>query len=97
MANAFSNTLNVNEWDSALYNAYKIMGCKDNLEDLDMGLVSAITEEGGKFQDKNQYSFINVVSTREWDPTDTNVLAFEERPEVSLRALLFCNTLKHKN
>ena len=55
MANAFSNTLNVNEWDSALYNAYKIMGCKDNLEDLDMGLVSAITEEGGKFQDKNQY------------------------------------------
>ena len=82
MANAFSPSLSVNAWDSGLYNAYKIMGCKDNLEDLDMGLVSAITEEGGKFQDKNKYSFINVVSTRDWDPTDTNVLAFEERPEV---------------
>ena len=91
MANAFSNTLNVNEWDSALYNAYKIMGCKDNLEDLDMGLVSAITEEGGKFQDKNQYSFINVVSTREWDPTDTNVLAFEERPEVKQQEIVVKN------
>lgn len=82
MANAFSPSLSVNAWDSGLYNAYKIMGTKDNLDDLDMGLVSAITEEGGKFQDKNQYSFINVVSTRDWDPTDTNVLAFEERPEV---------------
>ena len=91
MANAFSNTLNVNEWDSALYNAYKIMGCKDNLEDLDMGLVSAITEEGGKFQDKNQYSFIKVVSTREWDPTDTNVLAFEERPEVKQQEIVVKN------
>ena len=91
MANAFSNTLNVNEWDSALYNAYKIMGCKDNLEDLDMGLVSAITEEGGKFQDKNQYSFINVVSTRVWDPTDTNVLAFEERPEVKQQEIVVKN------
>ena len=91
MANAFSNTLNVNEWDSALYNAYKIMGCKDNLEDLDMGLVSAITEEGGKSQDKNQYSFINVVSTREWDPTDTNVLDFEERPEVKQQEIVVKN------
>ena len=91
MANAFSNTLNVNEWDSALYNAYKIMGTKDNLEDLDMDLVSAITEEGGKFQDKNQYSFINVVSTRDWDPTDTNVLAFEERPEVKQQEIVVKN------
>lgn len=91
MANAFVNTLGVNAWDSALYNAYKIMGCKDNLEDLDMGLVSAITEEGGKFQDKNQYSFINVVSTREWDPTDTNVLAFEERPEVKQQEIVVKN------
>ena len=82
MANAFSNTLRVNEWDAALFNAYKIMGTKSNLDDLDMSLVSKVTEEGGKYQDKNQYSFINVVSTREWDPTDTNNFAFEERPEI---------------
>ena len=79
MAN-FNLTLKTNEWQSALANAYKIMGCKDNLENIDDSLVAAVMEEGGKFHDKNQYSFIDAVGTREYDPTDSNVLAPEQIP-----------------
>lgn len=80
MANNFNLTLKTNEWQSALANAFKIMGCKDNLENIDDSLVSAVMEEGGKFHDKNQYSFIDAVGTREYDPTDSNVLAPEQIP-----------------
>lgn len=80
MANNFNLTLKTNEWQSALANAFKIMGCKDNLESIDDSLVAAVMEEGGKFHDKNQYSFIDAVGTREYDPTDSNVLAPEQIP-----------------
>ena len=80
MAANFNLTLKTNEWQSALANAFKIMGCKDNLESIDDSLVAAVMEEGGKFHDKNQYSFIDAVGTREYDPTDSNVLAPEQIP-----------------
>lgn len=80
MAQNFNLTLKTNEWQSALANAFKIMGCRDNLEEIDDSLVSAVMEEGGKFHDKNQYSFIDSVGTREYDPTDSNVLAPEQIP-----------------
>lgn len=80
MAQNFNLTLKTNEWQSALANAFKIMGCKDNLESIDDSLVAAVMEEGGKFHDKNQYSFIDAVGTREYDPTDSNVLAPEQIP-----------------
>ena len=83
MANVtFSGTLNKNEWDSGLYNAYTLMAIQaDNLDGLDDSLASMFKTEGGKFSDKNVYSDVNIVSSRIWDPTDTNVLAMEERPE----------------
>lgn len=80
MAQNFNLTLKTNEWQSALANAFKIMGCKDNLEEIDDSLVAAVMEEGGKFHDKNTYSFIDAVGTREYDPTDSNVLAPEQIP-----------------
>ena len=54
MAANFNLTLKTNEWQSALANAFKIMGCKDNLESIDDSLVAAVMEEGGKFHDKNR-------------------------------------------
>jgi len=80
MADSFQLLLKQNEWQSALANAFKIMGCKDNLTEIDNSLVSAITEEGGKFHDKNQYTFIDCVTSRVYDPTNSNVLEAEEIP-----------------
>lgn len=80
MAQDFVLTLKRNEWQSALANAFKIMGCKDNLSDIEDDLVSEVMEEGGKFHDKNQYSFIDCAFTRNYDPTDSNLLAGEQTP-----------------
>lgn len=91
MAANFNATLKTNEWNSALYNAYKVMGAKDNLSDLDDSLVGKIREEGGMFHDKNQYTFIDTVSSRDWDPTDTNLLAQEERPNVKQQEIAVKN------
>lgn len=87
MAQNFNLTLRTNEWQSALANAFKIMGCKDNLTELDDSLVSAVMEEGGKFHDKNQYSFIDAVGTREYDPTDSNLLAPEQIPNATQKEI----------
>lgn len=80
MAQDFNLTLKTNEWQSALANAFKIMGCKDNLDGVEDGLVSKVMEEGGKFHDKNQYSFIDCAFSRNYNPSDSNVLAPEQTP-----------------
>ena len=57
MAQDFALLLKRNEFATGLANAFKIMGCKDNLSEIEDDLVSEVMEEGGKFHDKNQYSF----------------------------------------
>ena len=81
MAQDFALLLKRNEFATGLANAFKIMGCKDNLSEVEDDLVSEVMEEGGKFHDKNQYSFIDCAFTRRYDPTDSNVLAPEQTPE----------------
>lgn len=80
MAQDFNLTLRTNEWQSALANAFKIMGCKDNLDGIEDSLVSKVMEEGGKFHDKNQYSFIDCAFSRNYNPADSNLLAPEQIP-----------------
>ena len=81
MAQDCALLLKRNEFATGLANAFKIMGCKDNLSEIEDDLVSEVMEEGGKFHDKNQYSFIDCAFTRRYNPTDSNVLAPEQTPE----------------
>lgn len=77
MAN-FTGTLNANEFYNGLYNAYKLITTfADGLSGLDGGLASRFKADGGMYKDKSVYTDMDVISSREWDPTDTNVLAPE--------------------
>lgn len=85
----FNGTLNQNEWNAGLYNAYALVGIlADNLSGLDDSLVSMFKTQGGMYRDKLVYTDVDIVSSREWDPSDTNVLAFEERPNVKQQEIV---------
>lgn len=88
MAN-FTGTLNINEWNAGLFNAYTLMAIQaDNLDGLDGSLASMFKTEGGKYNDKIVFSDVDIVSSRIWDPTDTNVLAMEERPALKQQEIV---------
>lgn len=77
---AFTGTLNTNEFYSALFNAYKLITTfADNLDGLDNSLAAKFKMEGGKYRDKSVWTAVDIVASREWDPTDTNVLATEQK------------------
>ena len=79
MAN-FSGSLNANEFYNGLYNAYKLITTfADGLSGLDRGLASRFKADGGMYKDKSVYTDMDIISSREWDPTDTNVLAPEQK------------------
>ena len=75
----FTGTLNANEFYNGLFNAYKLITTfADGLDGLDRGLASRFKTDGGMYKDKSVYTDMDVISSREWDPTDTNILASEQ-------------------
>lgn len=77
---AFTGTLNVNEFYSGLFNAYKLITTfADGLDGLDNSLAERFRMDGGAYRDKSVWSDTDVLESKEWDPTDTNVLETEQK------------------
>lgn len=80
MAAQFTGTLNTNEFYSSLYNMIRLMETyADSLSGLDGSLASEWRQDGGMFNDTSVYTSMDIISSRVWDPNDTNVLAPEMR------------------
>lgn len=74
MAN-FNGQLNVNEWYNSLFNAYRLITTfADNIDALDNSLAERYKTDGGMYQDQSVFTDMDVLYSREWDPTDGNVL-----------------------
>jgi len=75
---AFTGTLNTNEFYNGLFNAYRLITTfADGLDALDDSLANKFRSDGGMYHDKSVYTDMDVLMSREWDPSDTNVLAPE--------------------
>lgn len=75
---AFTGTLNTNEFYNSLFNAYRLIEVfADGLDGLDDSLANRFRADGGMYQDKSVFTDMDVLWSRVWDPTDTNVLAPE--------------------
>jgi hypothetical protein len=78
MPAAFSGTLKTNEFYNALFNAYRLITTfADGLDALDDSLANKFRSDGGMYQDKSVFTDMDVLMSRDWDPSDTNVLAPE--------------------
>ena len=74
MAN-FTGTLNTNEWYNGLFNAYRLVETfSDSLTGLDNSLSERYKTDGGMYRDQSVYTDMDILYSREWDPTDNNVL-----------------------
>lgn len=74
----FTGTLNVNEFYNSLFNAYRLITTfADGLDGLDDSLANRFRSDGGMYADKSVFTDMDVLMSREWDPSDTNVLAPE--------------------
>ena len=74
MAN-FNGQLTVNEWYNSLFNAYRLITTfADNINALDNSLSERYKTDGGMYQDQSVFTDMDVLYSREWDPTDGNVL-----------------------
>lgn len=79
MAN-FNGRLNANEYYNSLYNAYALIQTfADNISGLDGSLASRFKSDGGMYKDKSVFTSMDILKSRVWDPTDTNVLATEQK------------------
>lgn len=77
---AFTGTLNTNEMYAGLFNAYRLIKTiSDNLDAVDTSLAARYRTDGGMYHDKSVFTDMDIVSSREWDPTDTNVLEPEAK------------------
>lgn len=77
---AFSGSLNTNEFYNGLFNAYKLITTfADALDGLDNTLANKFKMDGGAYHDKSVFTAMDVLTSRVWDPTDTNVLATEQK------------------
>lgn len=75
---AFTGTLNTNEFYNGLFNAYRLITTfADGLDALDDSLANKFRSDGGMYHDKSVFTDMDVLMSREWDPSDTNVLAPE--------------------
>ena len=78
MAVQFTGTLNTNEFYAGLFNAYRLITTfSDGLDALDDSLANRFRSDGGMYHDKSVFTDMDVLMSREWDPSDTNVLAPE--------------------
>lgn len=79
---AFTGTLNTNEFYAGLFNAFKyIITYACQLDGLDDSLVVKFRADGGLYRDKSVWTAVDIATSREWDPTDTNVLATEQKAD----------------
>lgn len=80
--------LNQNTAYTALYNAYRLIATiGDNLSGLETSLADRYKISAGEYEDQLVYTFCDILKSREWDPTDTNVLATEDKPNISQQAI----------
>ena len=76
----FTGTLNTNSFYSSLFNAYRLIETYGNsLSALDNSLAEKWKTDGGMYHDKSVWTSMDILPSREWDPSDTNVLAPEMR------------------
>lgn len=77
---AFSGSLNSNEFYNGLFNAYKLITTfADGLDGLDSTLANKFKMDGGAYRDKSVWTDMDIIKSRVWDPTDTNVLTVEQK------------------
>lgn len=77
---AFTGSLNTNEFYSGLFNAYKLITTfADGLDGLDNSLANKFKMDGGNYHDKSVFTDMDIITSRVWDPSDTNVLATEQK------------------
>ena len=77
---AFTGTLNTNEFYNGLFNAYKLITTfADALDGLDNTLANKFKMDGGAYNDKSVFTAMDILTSRAWDPSDTNVLATEQK------------------
>ena len=77
---AFSGSLNSNEFYSGLFNAYKLITTfADSLDGLDSTLANKFKFDGGAYRDKSVWTAMDIIKSRVWDPSDTNVLTVEQK------------------
>lgn len=78
MAKQFTGELNTNEFYNGLFNMIRLARVyADNLDALDGSLANKYRADGGMYHDKSVYTDMDILFSRVWDPTDTNVLAPE--------------------
>ena len=76
----FNGTLNTNEYYNGLFNAYALIQTfADALTGLDSTLADKFRADGGMYKDQSVFTDMDILTSREWDPTDTNVLATEQK------------------
>lgn len=74
-ATTFSGKLNSNEFINSLFNAYALVYTySDNLSGGNEGLAGRFKTDGGQYKDKSVFTDVDVLFSRVWDSTDTNVL-----------------------
>ena len=79
MAN-FTGTLNTNEFYNSLFNAYRLIETyADSLSGMDSSLASEWKADGGMYNDQSVFTSMDIISSRDWNQNDTNVLAPEMR------------------
>ena len=89
MPKAFSGILNINEWFNSMYNSYLLVKTiADGLSGMDNGLASEFKADSDLYHDKFVYTDVNVLDLRDFDPTDTNVLAPEQKGEVKQQEIV---------
>ena len=77
---AFTGSLNANEFYNGLFNAYKLITTfASELDGLDNSLANKFKADGGAYRDKSVWTSMDILTSRVWDPTDTNVLATEQK------------------
>lgn len=75
---AFTGTLNKNDFLQGLFNAYALVYLyASNLGDKTNDLSDRFRMDAGDYRDKSTFTDVDVLFSRVWDKTDTNVLATE--------------------
>ena len=76
---AFTGSLNANEFYNGLFNAYKLITTfASELDGLDNTLANKFKVDGGAYRDKSVWTSMDILKSRVWDPTDSNVLQKEQ-------------------